>query len=147
MGAVGELSAAAAEVAARFGGKVIIRQNVPFDELPDWYAAATSWSTPTTGDRACSSLAAAEALATARPVIATDVGGIPEVVTDGATGCLIPPENHSALADRIVDLLGRAELRHEMGARGRAWIEANWDTRLVLGRMESVFAGAAGDAA
>jgi glycosyltransferase involved in cell wall biosynthesis len=147
VGAVGELSAAAAEVAARVGGKVIIRQNVPFDELPDWYAAGDLVVAPTTGDRACSSLAAAEALATARPVIATDVGGIPEVVTDGATGCLIPPENHSALADRIVDLLERAELRHEMGARGRAWIEANWDTRHVLGRMESVFAGAAGDAA
>jgi hypothetical protein len=46
-----------------------------------------------------------------------------------------------------VGLLGRAELRHEMGARGRRWIQANWDTRHVLGRMESVFAGAAGDAA
>ena len=143
VGAVGELSAAASEVAARFGGRVIIRQNVPFDELPGWYAAGDLVVAPTTGDRACSSLAAAEALATARPVIASNVGGIPEIVAEGATGYLIPPENHSALADRIVELLGRPDAGREMGARGRAWIEANWDTPHVLGRMESVFAGAA----
>ena len=121
---------------------MIVRQNVPFAELPGWYAAGDLVVAPTTGDRACSSLAAAEALATARPVIASNVGGIPEIVSEGATGYLIPPENHSALADRIVELLGRPEVRREMGARGRAWIEANWDTRHVLGRMESVFAGA-----
>jgi glycosyltransferase involved in cell wall biosynthesis len=147
VGAVGELSPTAAAVAARFGGRVIIRQNVPFDELPDWYAAGDLVVAPTTGDRACSSLAAAEALATARPVIASHVGGIPEIVSDGSTGCLIPPESHSALADGIVDLLGRPDARREMGARGRRWIEANWDTRYVLGRMESVLAGAAGDPA
>jgi phosphatidylinositol alpha-1,6-mannosyltransferase len=143
VGAAGELSAAAGTVARRFAGHVVIRQNVPFDELPACYAAGDLVVAPTAGDRACSSLAAAEALATARPVIASNVGGIPEIVADGGTGYLIPPENASALADRIVDLLARSDTRREMGARGRAWIEAHWDTQLVLGRMESVFAGAA----
>ena len=147
VGAVGELSPAAAEVAARSGDKVIVRQNVSFDHLPDWYAAGDLVVAPTTGARACSSLAAAEALATARPVIASNVGGIPEVVTDGATGSLIPPDAPSALAERIVDLLGNPAQRQQMGARGRSWIEANWDTQHVLGRMESILAGATGGAA
>ena len=40
----------------------------------------------------------------------------------------------------------RPEARQAMGARGRAWIEANWDTQVALGRMEAVFAGAVGGA-
>jgi hypothetical protein len=46
----------------------------------------------------------------------------------------------------VLDLLGRPEARQAMGARGRAWIEANWDTQVALGRMEAVFAGAVGGA-
>lgn len=146
VGAVGELSAAAAQAASRHPGSVVIRQDVPFNELPGCYAASDVVVAPTAGDRACSSLAAAEALATARPVIASNVGGIPEIVADGSTGTLIPPENPAALANRVIDLLGKPEVRQAMGARGRAWIVANWDTQVVLGRMESVFAAAAGGA-
>jgi len=63
-------------------------------------------------------LSAMEAMAAGRPVIATAVGGVPEVVRDGVTGLLVPPGDAVALAGAI-GRLGRDEgLRQEMGRRG-----------------------------
>jgi glycosyltransferase involved in cell wall biosynthesis len=61
-----------------------------------------------------------DAMACARPVVATRAGGIPEVVQDGVTGILVPPRDHDAMADAIVKLLKDEELRKAMGAEGRA---------------------------
>jgi glycosyltransferase involved in cell wall biosynthesis len=70
-----------------------------------------------------------EAFARGVPVIATRVGGIHEAVRDGDNGLLVPSENPSALADAIIHLAGNPMLRHELGARGRAWIDQlpAWD--------------------
>lgn len=62
---------------------------------------------------------ALEASAARVPVVATDVGGIPEVIDDGVTGYLAPADDPGALASRIAELLTDRELRLEMGERGR----------------------------
>ncbi|MGQ9512036.1 MAG: glycosyltransferase family 4 protein [Thermodesulfitimonas sp.] len=64
-------------------------------------------------------LAALEAMAAALPVVATTVGGIPEVVVDGETGILVPPRDAAALAAAIGRLLGDPELAAKMGQAGR----------------------------
>ena len=51
-----------------------------------------------------------EAVCTGRPVIATNVGGIPEVVKDGITGILIPPNSPEILAEKILSLLKNPEI-------------------------------------
>jgi glycosyltransferase involved in cell wall biosynthesis len=119
---------------------VVVLENVPNDELPSLYAATDLVVVPTIGDRACSSLAAAEGLATGRPVVATRVGGIPEVVHDGETGMLIPPDDARALAEAVLALAADPARRRTLGARGRAWAESEWDSRVVLGRMADVLA-------
>jgi glycosyltransferase involved in cell wall biosynthesis len=60
-----------------------------------------------------------EAMAAARPVVATRVGGIPEVVVDGETGLLVEPENPGALAGAIRRLLADPDLAARMGQAGR----------------------------
>jgi glycosyltransferase involved in cell wall biosynthesis len=60
-----------------------------------------------------------EAMAAGLPVVATAVGGVPEVVVDGETGILVPPGDVQALADAIQRLLEDAALRARMGAAGR----------------------------
>jgi glycosyltransferase involved in cell wall biosynthesis len=62
-------------------------------------------------------LAALEAMATRRPVVATDVASLPEVVTDGETGCLVDPRSADQLARALVTLAGDAELRQRLGTR------------------------------
>jgi glycosyltransferase involved in cell wall biosynthesis len=145
-GASGELSEAARAVAAASAGRVTVVENVPYGELPAFYAGCDLLAAPTAGDRACSSLAAAEALATARPVVASAVGGIPELVRDGETGALVPPGDADALRAAVLGLAADRERRAALGASGRRFIEAEWDTRRVLPRMADVFDEAAGTA-
>jgi glycosyltransferase involved in cell wall biosynthesis len=64
-------------------------------------------------------LAALEAMAAERPVVATDVGALPEVVESGETGILVPPEDAAALTDALVALASKPALREAMGRRGR----------------------------
>src|SRR5579862_1467073 len=60
-----------------------------------------------------------EAMACAKPVVATRAGGIPEAMTDGVCGLLVPPNDEPALAAGIVQLLKDPDLRRRMGAAGR----------------------------
>jgi glycosyltransferase involved in cell wall biosynthesis len=64
-------------------------------------------------------LASLEAMAAGRPVVASRVGGIPEVVRDGLDGILIPPNDPTLLADGLSALLGDPGRRAAMGERGR----------------------------
>ena len=58
-----------------------------------------------------------------KPVVATTVGGLPDLVDDGRTGFLVAPRNVQALADATVRLLRDAPMRHKMGAQGKHKIE------------------------
>jgi glycosyltransferase involved in cell wall biosynthesis len=64
-------------------------------------------------------LAIAEAMLAELAVVATDVGGIPDVVIDGETGLLVPPEDPEALARAIAELIDDPARRAEMGRAGR----------------------------
>lgn len=64
-----------------------------------------------------------EAFANGKPVVATSVGGVPEVLQHGHTGWLVSPGDHAAIADRVVALLKNPHERSTMGAAGRRLIE------------------------
>ncbi|HYF93310.1 MAG TPA: glycosyltransferase family 4 protein [Symbiobacteriaceae bacterium] len=64
-------------------------------------------------------LVVVEAMAAGRPVVATRVGGVPEVVVDGVTGLLVPPEDPGALAGAVRRLLSDPDLAARMGEAGR----------------------------
>lgn len=76
-------------------------------------------------------VAVLEAMAASLPVVASRCGGLPEIVEDGKTGWLVPPNDPRALADRIRVLLLKPDLRRAMGLAGRACVRE----RFSLGRM------------
>ncbi len=82
-----------------------------------------------------------EAMASERPVVATRVGGIPEVVEDGVTGWLVPPGSPADLADRALRLLSNAELRASMGRAGRLRAERCFGLEAHAQRIREVYAG------
>ena len=69
----------------------------------------------------------AEAMAASRPLVATSVGGIPELVTAGESGFLVPPRAPADIARRLVQLLEDSALRARMGAAGRLAAESKFD--------------------
>jgi glycosyltransferase involved in cell wall biosynthesis len=75
-------------------------------------------------------VACAEAMAYGRPVVASAVGGLPDMVVDGETGLLVPPRDPGALRAAIDRLLADADLRRRLGQAARERISAlcSWDT-------------------
>jgi glycosyltransferase involved in cell wall biosynthesis len=64
-----------------------------------------------------------ESMASGLPVVATSVGGVPEIVQPGQTGFLFPPDDLDGLTTGVLELVCRADLRARMGARARAVVE------------------------
>jgi glycosyltransferase involved in cell wall biosynthesis len=71
------------------------------------------------------------AYSAAKPVVATQVGALAEVVEDGVTGRLVPPRDVRALASAIVDLLRDSETRLAMGTAARRKLDAEWSPEIV----------------
>ena len=77
----------------------------------------------------------AEAMAHGKPVVATRVGGIPELISDGVTGFLVDRGDTPAMSDRILKLLDDPELRDRMGATGRASVTCKFDLRKNVAQL------------
>jgi glycosyltransferase involved in cell wall biosynthesis len=112
---------------------------VPPDELARLYERAALVVCPSRRDGF--PVACAEAMAHARPVVATAVGGLPDMVVDGETGLLVPPRDPQALRAAIDRLLADPELRHRLGQNARTRIAelCDWDRILdtIVGAYET----------
>ncbi len=84
-------------------------------------------------------LAALEAMDAARPVVATRVGGLPEVVEEGRTGLLVDPGSPAALAAALRDVLGSPDLGRTLGEAGRRRVEAHFRAAPMARRVESIY--------
>jgi len=84
-------------------------------------------------------IAIIEAMAAEKPVVATDIGGIPEAVQGGETGLLVPPGNPDALARAIIELLQNPEKAKEMGKSGRARFKKKFTKKKMLSEIENVY--------
>jgi glycosyltransferase involved in cell wall biosynthesis len=76
-------------------------------------------------------LSVLEAMAAGLPVVASDVGGIPELVADGVSGVLVPPGDPDALAEAIERLLENSPLAQQLGLAGRRRVLENFDLEAV----------------
>lgn len=85
------------------------------------------------------SLTLLEAMARGLPVVATHVGGNPEVVVDGETGRLVPPQSPEALASAMLELWRGPERSKAMGLAGRARAEQCFDVRQTVAHYERIY--------
>jgi glycosyltransferase involved in cell wall biosynthesis len=87
-----------------------------------------------------------EAMAAARPVVATDVGGTPDAVHEGTTGLLVRPSDPSRLADAILRLYQDPTLRAKLGNAARAAARAGYSADAVIRQVEALYTRLAGRA-
>jgi glycosyltransferase involved in cell wall biosynthesis len=80
-----------------------------------------------------------EAMALARPIVASRVGGIPEFVEDGVTGLLVEPRDPSALAGAIVRVLRDHALADALGRNGRALVRERYCVVVMVRRVENLY--------
>ncbi len=113
------------------GAKLELRDRVVFtgsvaqDVIPRHYQAATAFCLPSFGEGVPTVLM--EAMACGRPVVATAVGGVSELVRDGETGILVSPARPDRLADALQALLEDPTLRRRLGEAGRQEVLGRYD--------------------
>ena len=80
-----------------------------------------------------------EAMALSRPVVASNVGGIPEMIQDGVTGLLVPPHDPPALAGAIVTLLQDHQLADTLGRAGHDLVHDRFCIELMVSAIQSIY--------
>jgi glycosyltransferase involved in cell wall biosynthesis len=91
------------------------------------------------GSREAQGLSVVEAMALARPVVASDVGGIPDAIRDGVNGLLVPERNPPAIARSILRLHAEPELAGRLGAAAQETAQARYSWRACIERFTEVF--------
>lgn len=109
---------------------------IPDADLPLYYAMCDVFVFHSTYETF--GIVLAEAMATGKPIVSVCSTAIPEVITDGETGILVPPLNVQALADKVVHLIDAPSERHRLGRRARAWAERNFDWDVIAAQYEAV---------
>src|SRR4029077_4373573 len=137
----GPMGAALAPRIARLGlaDRILLGGPIPQEEVARAMRACHAFVMPCrqdrTGDMDGIPTVFMEAMATGRPVVSCPISGIPELVRDGETGILVPPDDPAALAGAIERLAEDAELRLRLGRQARALVERQHDAGLNARRL------------
>ncbi len=114
---------------------------VPHDSVPQtighWWLSVIPSVTESFG------IAALESAAMQIPVVASDIGGLPETVIDGATGSLVPVADSRAIADAVIDLINSPDQRMAMGIASRQFVAETYEWGSCIDRWEDFFVEAA----
>ncbi len=133
-----EAAALGLDDAVHFGGKIGQR------ELPEYYAAADVFVLPSvvtrSGDTEGLGVVLLEAMAQGVPVVACDVGGIPDVVKHDDTGLLVRQRDPVDLASKIVRLLCDEDLRTRLVRRGREHVRSSFSWERITHRFDRLYA-------
>lgn len=135
---IDELKALADELG--IGERVRFIGRVPHTDVPKWLSRFDVYVAPSILDSESFGVAVIEASACRRPVIVSNVGGLPEVVDDGKTGFVVQAKDADAIADKIVLLLQNEDMRQEMGLAGEALVRERYEWGYCVDLMEKIYA-------
>ena len=114
-------------------------------DVPGFLSRASAFVLPSRSEGI--SLTLLEAMARGLPVVATQVGGNPEVVVDGVTGLLVPSDDATSLADALEQVVCRPELAERYGRAGRERVMEHFEIGGMLRRYERLYEEVTGRAA
>lgn len=103
-----------------------------------YYKSADIFVLPTTGGHEIFGNVNLEAMACSIPIIASKIGGVPDVVKNGENGLLVPPGDSESLSDAIVYLLENEDVREKMGRNGRKMVK-NYSWEIIAKKTKMVY--------
>ncbi len=109
------------------------------DELPEFLRGIDIFAMPSISDGESFGVAALEASSTGLPVVATSVGGVPEVVKENKTGLLVERRDIEGLAGAIEKLILNPDLREKMGSTGRKFVKQKYRWEQNLESMQALY--------
>ncbi len=123
--------------ALRVSEHVFFRGQVPFSSVPNFLRTLDVFVMPSRSESL--GVAALEAQACGVPVVASQVGGLPEVIAANTTGLLVPSDEPAALAQAITALLDDPQRCAAMGQAGRCWVQEQYSWRASVEKMLHVY--------
>lgn len=120
-----------------FPPNVVVLKNWPHSAVMTAWHHSLAGIVPSIWPDPCPGVAM-EAMATGKPVIAANIGGLPEIVADGETGILVPPGDSGALRSAMARLIDDPALAARMGAAGRERVTA-FHASTVVGQIEALY--------
>ena len=116
---------------------VVTAGYVSSDELPRYYASADIFCSPATGDESFG-IVLLEAMASGKPIVATDIAGFRHVLTHGREGLLVEPKNKRQLATVLEALINGPTLRRDLGVAGLRTVH-QYDWERVIDQVQDVY--------
>ena len=107
------------------------------NDLPDLLSAADSVLMPSLTEGF--PRVAVEAMAASKPVIATEVGGVPEAITHGVSGILVQAKDIEGMSAALVDLVQNAELQSRLSTAARNHVEQNYSVEKYVARLDEIY--------
>ncbi len=139
----GYMATLRAQITPSLAARISFLGFVPHTDLPALYRRAAVLVNPSLSEAFGMSLI--ESLAVGTSVVASRVGGMPNIISDGETGVLVSPDDPASLASGIIRLLKDDVLRAEMGARGRALVAERFSWDAVTESLLAAYRTIAGD--
>jgi len=124
------------------GQHILLKSFVSEEDLIRYYGAADLVVCPSIWQEPLG-IVILEALACEKPVVASNIGGIPEILSDNVSGLLVHPNDSSTLADAVIQLLNSKELSLQLGVKGREMVQKKFSFEVVakqcIGIYEKLF--------
>jgi glycosyltransferase involved in cell wall biosynthesis len=119
--------------------KTIFVGKIPQGEVPYYYAMSDIVVVPSLQE--AFGLVVSEALACGKPVIGTEVGGIPDQIIDGYNGFLVKPKDPKEIVEKIIWLIDHPDEAKRMGMNGRKMVEEKFDINKRIEKVVSLYEG------
>ena len=126
-----------ADISRNLLPNVLVLQSWPHAAVMSAWSRSAIALTPSSSFDSCPTVAL-EAMAMSRPVVASRIGGLPDIVVEGETGLLVTPGDERELGEAIQCLSDNPELRERMGANGRQRV-VKFQARTVVPRIEQTY--------
>lgn len=116
---------------------VIFTGRIENSKMPEFYALSDIVVLPSLKE--ATSIAGLEAMASGKPVVGTNVGGIPQIVTNKKTGLIVPPKDSKSLSEAINYLIDHKEIREKLGGNARREVENKFTWNKIAEKVEDVY--------